>query len=82
MALRGLWWAVLFGCTGAVVGRSEAERGGVASCRGWTTGLAAPVAQAAVAGAVSPPGPAAGVLRALLVWGVVRGVKMEPTAAF
>ena len=71
VALRGLRWTVVAGCAGAVVGRSEAERGGVASCPGWTAGLAAPVAQAAVAVAVSPPGPLAGVLRALLVWGVV-----------
>ena len=71
VALRGLRWAVVAGYAGAVVGRPEAERGGVATCPCWTTGLAAPVAQAAVAVAVSPPGPLAGVLRALLVWGVV-----------
>ena len=69
--LHGLRWTVVVGCAGAVVGRPEAEQGGVASCPGWTTGLAAPVAQAAVAVAVSPPGSLAGVLRALLVWGVV-----------
>ena len=72
VALRGLRWSVLFGCAGAVVGRSEAARGGAASCRGLTAGLATPVAQAAVAGGVPRPGPAAGVpvlvLRALLVW--------------
>ena len=71
VVLRGLRWTVMFGCAGAVVGRPEAERGGVASCPGWTTGLAAPVAQVAVAVAVSPPGPSAGVLRALLMWGVM-----------
>ena len=74
VALRGLWWTVLFGCAGAVVGHSEASRGGAASCRGLTAGLAAPVAQVAVASGVSRPGPAAGVpvlvLRALLVWRV------------
>ena len=69
VALRELWWTVLFRCTGAVVGRFEAERGGATSCLGWTAGEAAPVAHAAVA--VSPPRVAAGLLRALLVWGVV-----------
>ena len=77
VALRGLRWTVLFGCAGAVVGRSEAERGGVASCPGWTAGVAAPVAQAAVAVAVVPPRVAAGLLRALLVWGVVSGVGVD-----
>ena len=70
VALRGLRWSVLFGCAGAVVCRPEAERGGVASCPGWTAGLTAPVTQAAVAGAVSPPRAAAELLRALLVCGV------------
>ena len=71
VALRGLGWPVLCGCAAAVVGRSEAERGGATSCLRWTAGVAAPVAQAAVAVAVSPPWVAAGLLRALLVWGVV-----------
>ena len=77
MALRGLRWTVLFGCAGADVGRSEAERGGAASCLGWTAGVAAPVAPAAFAVAVSPPGSAAGVLRAMLVWGVMVGVDVD-----
>ena len=68
MVLRGLGWTVLCGCAAAVVGRSEAERGGATSYLGWTAGVAAPVAQAAVAGAVSPSRAAAGLLRALLVW--------------
>ena len=71
VALRGLGWTVLCGCAAAVVGRSEAERGGATSCLRWTAGVAAPVAQAAVAVAVSPPWAAAGLLPALLVWGVV-----------
>ena len=73
VVLRGLGWTVLCGCAAAVVGRSEAERGGATSYLGWTAGVAAPVAQAAFAVAVSPPWAAAGagLLRALLVWGVV-----------